>query len=94
MDIGLLWHDSSKIGLEDKLTRAKVRYVARFGHEPNVCYVHKTASAGQCAGMCIVPAASILQHHFWLGKEEDRQVVVRPAVRQDVTGEQLVLLAL
>ena len=35
MSFHLLWYDSSKRTLDEKIERAAVRYRERFGHEPN-----------------------------------------------------------
>ena len=73
IQIGLLWYDNSAQDLSQKLARAIQRYQARFGAQPNVCYVHPTAmpeGEPKVRGLRVAPSANILRHHFWLGQEQ------------------------
>jgi hypothetical protein len=73
MKQGLLWFDNdSKRSLEDKIAQAVARYVQKFGHEPNTCYVNpQMIGEGEDARISkqvrVVPAHNILPHHFWIG---------------------------
>lgn len=73
MKQGLLWFDNdSKRSLEDKIAQAVERYVQKFGHEPNVCYVNPQMLAEQKAAASskqvrLATAHNILLHHFWVG---------------------------
>ena len=66
--VGWLWFDDdSKSSLEDKVGRAAVRYQARFGRPPRLCYVHQSAlseHAGTCGRLQLRGAGNILPHHF------------------------------
>ncbi len=73
MDVGLLWYDGGKKQLADKVAKAVKRYRERFGERPNVCYVHPlTLPEGEqeVAGVTVRTSPQILQHHFWVGREE------------------------
>ncbi len=73
MKQGLLWFDNdSKRSLEDKIAQAAARYVQKFGHEPNICYVNpRMIGEGESAAMLkqirVVSAHNVLLHHFWIG---------------------------
>lgn len=73
MEQGLLWFDKdSKRSLEDKIAQAVARYVQKFGHEPNVCYVNpqmigEGESAKMSAQVRVVSLHNVLPHHFWIG---------------------------
>ena len=72
---GLLWFDDNPTRpVTDKIERAVQRYQQKYGHNPDVCYVHESEIRGQLAvgdmkpagDVKIVPAKSVLPHHFWL----------------------------
>lgn len=70
MNEGLLWFDADpKRDLAAKVTRAADRYQQKFGHRPNLCYVHASQVDGleQVAGVRVVGAKNTLKHHFWIG---------------------------
>ena len=70
---GLLWYDDDPArDLAEKVKRAARRYQQKFGAAPTVCYVHpSTLDDKQQVGQVDVTAlASVLQHHFWIGREE------------------------
>ena len=78
MKEGLLWYDDNPgRGLAEKIGPAARRYQEKFGASPNVCYVHpsvldgngKTQKVGE---LTVAPLSSVLRHHFWLGREEQR----------------------
>ena len=85
---GLLWFDDHPTRpVRDKIERAVQRYQQKYGHNPDVCYVHPAQLApeghpgdkegdlslaedvnpGQVPGVKVLPAKSVLPHHFWLG---------------------------
>ena len=73
---GLLWFDDDKTrGLADKVARAAQRYQQKYGHSPDVCYVNPGALRGneghdaRVESVKVLPAKSVLPHHFWLGIE-------------------------
>ena len=72
---GLLWFDDSpNRAVTDKIERAVQRYQQKYGHHPDVCYVHpvhlKEGEVSLAEGVKVLPAKSVLPHHFWLGIEE------------------------
>lgn len=70
MNVGLLWHDARPV--TEALPAAVARYVARFGQQPNVCYVHPTAAGTvtQINQVHVRPSDKILKQHLWLGRED------------------------
>ena len=74
---GLLWFDDSPSrAVTEKIERAVQRYQQKYGHHPDVCYVHPAhlkegevgaADALSTTGIKVLPAKSVLPHHFWLG---------------------------
>ncbi len=70
IDFGLLWYDNDRTcDLNSKVERAALRYQAKFGHRPNVCYVHGASleRESEWQGVRIVGAPNILPNHFWIG---------------------------
>jgi hypothetical protein len=70
---GLLWFDDDpKRPMTDKVAWAVQRYEQKYGHSPDVCYVHpgqmqeRELSVGTVR---VLPSKSVLLHHFWLGVE-------------------------
>jgi len=73
---GLLWFDDNPTrAISDKVERAVQRYQQKFGHNPDVCYVHpahlKEGELSLADGVKVLPAKSVLPHHFWLGVVEN-----------------------
>jgi len=69
---GLLWFDDSPTRpVSDKIERAVQRYQQKYGHNPDVCYVHpaqlKEGDLSLAEDVKVLPAKSVLPHHFWLG---------------------------
>ena len=78
---GLLWFDDNPTRpVTDKIERAVQRYQQKYGHNPDVCYVHESETIGEpigaqlkegelrvAEGVKVLPAKSVLPHHFWLG---------------------------
>ena len=78
MKTGLLWFDDDPgRDLTEKIGRAARRYRQKFGTPANVCYVHPSALNGnsrvqKVGGVRVASKPSVLQHHFWVGREEKR----------------------
>jgi len=76
MRIGLLWFDDDpNRTLEDKVARATAHYQRKYGHAPNLCFVHPNAFDGngkvrKTGEVEIRAGRSILPHHFWIGVDE------------------------
>lgn len=70
---GLLWFDDDPgRGVADKVVRATTRYQQKYGHAPDVCYVHPSAlthSPALVGNVKVLPAMTVLPYHFWLGVE-------------------------
>jgi hypothetical protein len=76
----LLWYDDDpRRELADKVKRAVERYMQKYGHAPDVCYVLDEPEIrklldGGCAKFAedvrVLPAKSVLRWHFWLGVQE------------------------
>jgi len=74
---GLLWFDDDPVrATGDKIARAAQRYQQKYGHRPDVCYVHpahlKEGDLHLFEEIKVLPAKSVLPHHFWLGTTEKR----------------------
>jgi len=73
MDIGMLWFDNDpKCDLTSKIMKAAAYYKAKYGQEPNQCYVHPSVirDAGFPSGeihICTTPG--MLPNHIWIGVE-------------------------
>jgi len=83
MKEGLLWYDDNPgRDLAEKIGRAARRYRQKFGTPPNICYVHRSVLHPQAetgngkvrkvGGIRVSPSPTVLLHHFWLGREEER----------------------
>lgn len=70
---GLLWFDDDpKRSVSDKVARAVRRYEQKYGHSPDVCYVHPGQMRERELSVVtvkVLPAPTVLIHHFWLGTE-------------------------
>ncbi len=71
MQEGLLWFDDDpNRATSDKVSRAVQRYEQKYGHSPDVCYVHPGQIKEHELSVGVVkvlPAQIVLPHHFWLG---------------------------
>lgn len=71
MKTGWMWYDKDPgRSIEEKITRATARYLAKFGRSPNTCYVNHLAVNGDgftVGKVKVLAASNILPHHFWLG---------------------------
>ena len=71
MQVGLLLHDSKPVG--EAVPLAAVRYAARLGGQPNVCFVHPSAlpdGAVVVGSVRVESSARVLKNHFWIGKDD------------------------
>ena len=84
MKEGLLWYDDNPgRDLAEKVGRAARRYRQKFGTPPNICYVHHSVLHSQggagngkvrkVGGVRVSPSPTVLRHHFWVGREEERR---------------------
>lgn len=68
---GLLWFDDDPVrATGDKIARAVQRYQQKYGHTPDVCYVHPGQIKERelnVGSVKVLPAQTVLPHHFWLG---------------------------
>jgi hypothetical protein len=72
---GLLWFDDTPTrATADKIARAVARYNQKYGHKPDVCYVHPSLlPVGETVpidGVQILTSHGVLPNHFWLGVQE------------------------
>jgi len=96
MKEGLLWYDDNPgRDLAEKIERAARRYHQKFGSAPDICYVHPSMLNAQgkggngksrtVSGLRVAPLTSVLQHHFWVGREEKRRGKKRSRAAKPVT---------
>ena len=71
MEIGMLWFDSDpKSDFHSKIKQAADYYQKKYGHEPNLCFVHPAmleSEKEEPGPIKICPNKLIIQHHFWIG---------------------------
>ncbi len=75
MKSGLLWYDSAKRPIWDKIEEAAKRYQEKFGTAPDTCFVNPRdldAETKPKPGIRIQVAgkATILPNHIWLGRSQ------------------------
>jgi len=84
----LWYDDNPGRDLADKVRQAARRYRQKFGAVPDVCYVHPPVTGPGTVALAlngngngkvqkvgrvrVAPLPSVLRHHFWLGREEQR----------------------
>jgi hypothetical protein len=79
MKTGLLWFDDDpRKQLEEKVQRAATHYERKYGHAPNLCYVHPAAlgdngKVRKVGDVEIRTGRSVLIHHFWLGLDDEKK---------------------
>lgn len=80
---GMLWFDdSAQRSVRAKLEQAVAHYRLKYGHAPDLCYLHPSAlREGEAPpdALRLVGAANILPHHFWLGVGAEADPRERPA---------------
>ncbi len=76
MKTGLLWFDDDpRKQLEEKVQRAAAHYEHKYGHTPDLCYVHAgifgdNGKVKKAGAVEIRAGRSVLPNHFWLGVDE------------------------
>lgn len=76
MKEGLLWFDDHpERDLAEKIAQGARRYCQKYGTDPDTCCVHPSAlkensQVRQVNSVHVKSRPSVLQHHFWLGREE------------------------
>jgi hypothetical protein len=75
MKIGMLWFDNDpKADLKLKIERAAGYYSKKYGHAPNVCFMHPSMMPvhknGETEMIELRSNRSILPNHFWIGMAE------------------------
>ncbi len=82
---GLLWYDDDPgRATSDKVARAVQRYEQKFGHSPDVCYVHPAQLKERelnVGTVKVLPAQVVLPHHFWLGVTAEARPAAKPTER-------------
>lgn len=80
MDSGMLWFDNDpKIDLGSKISRAATYYCKKYGHEPNICYLHPSMieEGKKVIGTIRLQASTaMIPYHFWL--EEVSKEKIKP----------------
>ncbi len=77
MDFGLLWFDNDpRRGLLEKVERAADHYHRKYGHRPNICFVHPSMmredkEVMRMDGVEVRPGQAVLPYHLWIGVEEE-----------------------
>jgi len=78
MQVGMLWFDNTpRRSFDDKIERGVRYYRSKYGHLPNICYVHP-ASLQQSEierSIRVATAPSMLPHHFWFGVSREDSTV-------------------
>ena len=72
MKTGLLWLDDRRdVPFYHKLAHASSYYQEKYGHRPDLCFVHPSCLPSEEPGVDIVVRSSddILPDHFWLGRQ-------------------------
>ncbi len=81
MKTGLLWFDDDpRKQLEEKVQRAAAHYEHKYGHSPDLCYVHPGVfgddgkkAVPKAGGVEIRTGRSVLPNHFWLGVDDEKK---------------------
>ena len=75
MDIGMLWFDNDKnADLKTKVTKAANYYHQKYGHAPNLVFVHPSMlvnAAWQNNGIELRTDQAVRPNHFWLGVQQN-----------------------
>jgi hypothetical protein len=80
MKTGLLWADfDPNRSVSEKIALAVEYYHQKNERWPNCCYINpETLGDFQGPdGLKLVAAENILRNHFWVGREETEQTIVR-----------------
>lgn len=74
MNIGMLWFDNdTKTELSVRIQRAAEYYRAKYGSEPNLCFVHPSmvSTPAEELNVEVRTTKSVLPNHFWLGIKQN-----------------------
>ena len=78
MKVGMLWYDGSdRRPFDAKVQQAVARYEGKYGHKPNLCYVHPSSlrgAKGWKGSIRVMAAENVLPNHFWLGRGDVESV--------------------
>lgn len=72
MNTGLLWFDDNPTRtLADKVRLAAARHRRKYGHSPNLCYVHPSALDREMRvdGVRVEAKGNVLRGHLWIGRD-------------------------
>jgi len=72
MKTGLLWLDDRRdVPFGRKLESASNYYREKYGHRPDLCYVHPSCLPSEKPNVAIAVRSSenMLPNHFWLGRK-------------------------
>jgi hypothetical protein len=82
MEIGMLWFDNDpKLDLGNKVEKAARYYQNKYGHEPNLCFVHPamvSETITKAGSVSICSNSTILPHHFWIGLHQSGEILPGP----------------
>lgn len=71
MKTGMLWFDNNlKIDLPTKILKAAIYYQNKYGHKPDLCYIHPSMMGTEpvnTIGIEVKTNLIILPNHLWLG---------------------------
>lgn len=74
MHTGMLWFDDSQTDLNIKIQKAVEHYEKKYGHKPDLCFVHPSMLGGEQAsqidGLTVRPYRPVLPGHIWIGVED------------------------
>ncbi len=77
MKTGMLWFDNdAKSDLPTKIARAADYYQRKYGHKPQLCFVHPSMANGapkRSLDIEIRTTRQMLPNHLWLGLSETAQ---------------------
>jgi hypothetical protein len=76
MKVGMLWFDENReVAIEQRIMQASEYYHLKYGHKPNLCFVHPDAIEVEAqiveAAMKVKPSQTLLQDHFWIGLDDE-----------------------
>lgn len=83
MKIGMLWFDNNpRMGLHDKIAKARDYYRTKYGKVANMVFVHPSMTQGNDGPMEyeVRTSQSIMPNHFWVGVDADARVVIADKV--------------
>jgi len=74
MNIGMLWFDNdTKTGLAVRIQRAAEYYRAKYGADPDLCFVHPSMVSAPTEELKVEVRTTqrVLPNHFWLGVKQN-----------------------